>query len=90
MQVTREDLQHLAGSPLGAEHLQDEAARKFGTEEKRSPELVEMCKRVGKKWLPLGKLPPKKRQTKAEIAEHQIDIEDAIEAAGGKRGGAAA
>lgn len=87
MQVTREDLQHLASQPLGAEHLQTEAEQKFGTEEKRSGELVEMCKRVGKKWLPLGKLPPKKRMTKAQIAEHQIDIEDAIEAAGGKRGG---
>lgn len=86
--MDRVTLQDLANQPIGGKHLQEEAERKVHTEEKRSPELVATCKRASKIWLPEGKTPP--RQRKAEPSAAQIDIEDAIEAAGGTRGSRAA
>jgi hypothetical protein len=83
MNVSREDLQYLANQPLGSAHLQQEAERVAGRGTP-SGELVELCKRVSKRWLPQGKSPPRARHCNVEA--EQIDIEDAIEAAGGQRG----
>lgn len=89
MNVTREDLQSLVDQPLGAPHLEEEANRKNGTEERRSAELLEVCKRISKKWLPLGKRSPVRGACNEPTAQ-QIDLEDAVEQAGGRRGGRAA
>lgn len=86
MNVTRDDLQHLANQPLGAPHLEEEANRKNGTQERRSDELLEVCKRISKKWLPLGKKSPVRGACNEPTAT-QTDIEDAVEQAGGQRGG---
>lgn len=86
--MDRVTLQGLANQPIGGKHLQEEAERKAHTEEKRSPELVATCKRASKIWLPEGKTSPKQRNLVDPTT--QIDIEDAIEAAGGQRGGAKA
>jgi hypothetical protein len=88
MNVTREDLQFLANQPLGAPHLQKEAERVAG-HGTPSAELKELCKRVSKKFLPLGKTTPKRGACNEPTAT-QTDIEDAVEAAGGARGGKAA
>lgn len=84
MEVSRDDLQYLADQPLGAPHLQEEAERKNGLLPP-SAELSELCKRVGKKWLPLGRKSPRRGECNVPAAE-QTDLEDAVEAAGGKRG----
>jgi hypothetical protein len=81
-QVTnRELLQELANRPLG------EAAIEAGLE--TSMTISQRCQKT---WLPCGRrsaATPEARAAKREMAERQIDIEDAVEAAGGRRGSVA-
>lgn len=83
---TRDVLQELAGSSLGSTSLQEEADRVAKMQGLTpSAELKETIKRVSKKWLPQGRRPANRRGCNEPTAE-QCDIEDAVEAAGGKRG----
>jgi hypothetical protein len=83
---TRDLLQELATSPLGSKELQEKQTRR-GPNAKPLPEVLEVGKRCAKIWLPQGKKPPRgRKQCNVETAE-QTDIEDAVEAAGGRRGG---
>jgi hypothetical protein len=84
MEVDREQLQFLANQPLGSPELQNECDRIAHARGSipASGELKETAKRIAKKWLPLGKSPSRARKCNVETAE-QVDIEDAIEAAGG-------
>jgi hypothetical protein len=88
MEVDREQLQFLAEQRIGAPHLQAEADRIAHTNGAVRPsgELKETIKRAAKRWLPLGKRPLTVGACN-EPAAKQTDIEDAVEAAGGKRGG---
>ena len=87
MEVDREQLQFLADQPIGSPALQQECERLAHQRDARpSGELQETAKRIAKRWLPLGRTPPRSRKCNVETAE-QIDIEDAVEAAGGRRGG---
>jgi hypothetical protein len=84
-------LQQLTEEPLGSPALQqmaDAAFRRQHLEGKRSPpEVAEMAKRVSKIFLPAGRRQPKDdRGAREEFAARQIDIEDAVAAAGGSRG----
>jgi hypothetical protein len=89
MEIDREQLQYLTEQPLGAPHLQAEADRiaHANGAVKPSGELKATIKRTAKIWLPQGKRPPVRGACNEPTAE-QTDIEDAVEAAGGKRGGA--
>jgi len=92
---TRELLQELTELPIGSPELQVEAdatarARaQMGKSVKPSPKLQETIDRAAKKWLPQGKRRVSREEaiaaTRAFYA-NQTDIEDAVEAAGGKRG----
>jgi hypothetical protein len=91
----REILQELAAKPIGNEALQEEAQRVAhiaanGGRPHISAELRETIDRTRKIWLPQGKrsaAEANKRAAEAAAAV-QIDLEDAVEKAGGKRGGA--
>jgi len=86
---TRDLLQELAAKPIGSPELFEEACRKGLTREKVSAELAETVLRTSKKWLPAGKRAPTTPESRArqkELASLQIDLEDAVEAAGGQRG----
>lgn len=82
---TRELLQDLARLPIGSPDLQKEPLDKKGNVK---PEVKEAAKRASKLWLPQGKKPPPVRGACNEPTAEQTDIEDAVQAAGGKRGGA--
>jgi len=85
---TRDLLQDLASQPIGSPELQAEADRIAHNGNRPTAELKETIRRTAKIWLPQGKTPPRRGKCNIETAE-QIDIEDAVEAAGGKRGGQA-
>lgn len=87
MHVDREQLRILSELPIGARHLQDEADRIAHSGIKPTGELKETIKRAAKIWLPEGKKPPRPRSTCNAPDAQQTDLEDAVEAAGGKRGG---
>ena len=76
-----------AASPIGSPELQEEADRKAYKGEKPSPALKQTIKRTAKIWLPQGKKAARAGGACNEPDAKQIDIEDAVEAAGGKRGG---
>lgn len=80
-QVTdRELLQRLADQPLGLE----------GMEAYIPGAAEEVGRRCQKIWLPAGKRSANSREGRAArqaFREQQIDLEEAVEAAGGKRGG---
>ena len=89
----REVLQELAAKPIGSAELQDEAQRiahlaANGAKPHMTPELRETIDRTRKIWLPQGKRSAAEANRKAALAarEAQIDLEDAVEAAGGQRG----
>jgi hypothetical protein len=94
--TTREVLQELASAPIGSCELQAQADRQHQAELRgasskraRAPELTETVKRVAKVWLPQGRKVTSRQDSAEKIAAFnakQIDIEDAIEAAGGQRG----
>jgi hypothetical protein len=88
---TRNLLQELADAPIGSPELQDEADRIAHAKGavKPSAELTEAIKRASKLWLPQGRHPARRGACNEPAAE-QIDIEDAVESAGGKRGSAKA
>jgi hypothetical protein len=84
-------LQELAEEPLGSFRLQeiaDEAHRRLASRGiKPPPEVVAMAKRVSKIHLPAGRrLPKDERPAREEFASRQIDLEEAVEAAGGQCG----
>jgi hypothetical protein len=86
---TREVLLDLARTPIGSRELQDEADRKARRGIKPSAELQETIDRCKRKWLPQGKRTVSRadqREAEAAFYANQTDLEDAIEAAGGKRG----
>ena len=80
---TRELLQELAETPIGSPELQ---ARPLDAKGNVKPEVKEAARRAVKIWLPQGRKAAK-RGACNEPAAQQADIEDAVEAAGGKRGG---
>lgn len=83
---TRDLLQELAQQPIGSRELQAQPPRDENGNVK--PEVKEAAHRASKVWLPQGR--KASRTTPAErreFAERQTDIEDAVEAAGGRRGG---
>lgn len=88
MQVTdREILQELADRPIGGAGIPACSGPNF------APEAIEAARRASGIWLPMGKrsaATPELKARKKELREAQIDIEDAIEAAGGHRGTAGA
>lgn len=95
-QVTdRELLWELAQKPIGSPALQAEAQSvahivASGGTPSVSAELKEAGSRANKKWLPAGKRStsgPEERAKREAFYERQIDLEEAVEAAGGKRGG---
>lgn len=85
--VDRETLQFLAEQPIGSLALQAECDRiaHLRSGAKPSEELKEAAKRATKIWLPEGKKSPVRGACNEPNAT-QCDIEDAVEAAGGKRG----
>jgi hypothetical protein len=86
----REVLQELAARPIGSLELEAEANRLAHCPNgKPSPELAETIHRTRKIWLPQGKRSAVEANRKAArlAAEAQIDLEDAVAAAGGNRGG---
>lgn len=91
---TREVLQELVEKPIGSPALQEEAERVAymaanGGTPIISAELAEAGQRANKKWLPAGKRStsgPEARASREAFYERQIDLEEAIEAAGGQRG----
>jgi hypothetical protein len=92
--TTRDLLDDLAKSRLGSPALQEEADRVARSQGGAQPsaELKETIKRTAKKWLPQGKRTVSRAEAQAAAAafnSKQTDIEDAVERAGGKRGGSA-
>jgi hypothetical protein len=73
--TTREVLQELAAKPLGSPELQIEANR-LVPGEKPAGELAETIHRTRKIWL----------ASREAFHARQIDLEEAVEAAGGHRG----
>lgn len=84
---TRDVLQELTSTPIGSPELQTEADRIAHRGIKPSGELKETIKRAAKIWLPQGRKPNRPRAACNEPAAEQIDLEDAVEKAGGRRGG---
>jgi hypothetical protein len=85
-------LQQLVDEPLGGPEVKAALDRHlsraaFG---EKPPECVSaMAKRINRRFLPQGRrLPKDDKPERDEFAARQIDLEEAIEAAGGKRGGA--
>ena len=97
-QVTdREILQEMLERPIGSPRLQAEIEANLPRLQRESLkptwEMREAAQRASKKWLPAGKKPTRTPEIKAAeeaFYAKQIDIEDAVEAAGGSRGGTAA
>jgi hypothetical protein len=86
----REVLQSLAEEPLGGPDLQRLAENAARRQEKPPPAVRQMAKRINKIFLPRGKRTVRdadERQKQDDFAAKQIDLEDAVEAAGGSRGG---
>jgi hypothetical protein len=84
--TTRDVLQELAKEPLGCREFESRPLDENGNVR---PEIKAVSKRAAKIWLPQGRKVAKRGACNSPDAK-QTDIEDAVEAAGGKRGGAAA
>lgn len=85
---TREELFEMAARPIGDADLY-QRAKSVLPGEKPHPEVVEAAKRASKLWLPCGKksaVNAEAKEVRAEFNARQIDLEDAVEAAGGARG----
>lgn len=85
---TREELFEMAARPIGGPDT-FELAKAVLPGEKPPLEVVEAAKRAQKLWLPAGKTSAnttEAREAEALIKARNYDIEDAVEAAGGKRG----
>lgn len=86
-------LQELLDERLGSPEMQaraDAASRRQVLEGKRAvpSDVAALVKRVSKIHLPMGKrLPRDDKPARDEFAARQVDLEDAVEAAGGRRGG---
>jgi hypothetical protein len=79
-------LQWHLNEPLGSKELQKQCSPEYASAEAR-----EMARRVSKIYLPAGKRPtsgPAVREKKDAFYALQVDLEDVVEAAGGKRGSA--
>lgn len=84
---TRDMLETLAQSPIGSRELQ--ASPALDETGHVRPEVKEAAQRASKIWLPQGKRATNTREARAvreQFKQAQTDIEDAVEAAGGKRG----
>lgn len=91
---SREEIFHMAAEPIGSAALQREAEANMAAYArgalKPSMELKEAGQRAAKKWLPGGKkstVSAESKEAEKAFYERQVDLEDAIEAAGGHRGG---
>lgn len=82
--ITREELFELAASPIGGPEAKRAAAAHRPGRDKTPAILKEAGKRAAKIWLPRGK---RRTILSAGDPAAQTDLEDAVEAAGGKRGG---
>lgn len=81
-------LKALAEEPIGSKALQ--ARLPSNGQGHVPPEAKEAARRASKIWLPEGKRSTNSvetRQAKEEFFARQVDLEDAVEAAGGRRGG---
>lgn len=84
----REVLQELIAQPIGGRELMA-GYNANSLPHIMSAEAMEAGKRANKFWRPAGKISTATPEAKArdkEMREAQIDLEDAIEAAGGQRG----
>lgn len=80
--ISRDELFALAALPIGGEAARA-AVRNLRPGEKAPDVVKQAAKRAAKIWLPLGRKGPVGRGGPSDA---QIDLEDAVEAAGGKRG----
>lgn len=83
--LSRDELFALAEEPIGSRALQ---AGRY--DQIHDPDLVRAAKRASKLWLPRGRRGSNSREAKdadTAIRSTQFDLEDAVEAAGGSRGG---
>lgn len=88
------DIFALAARPIGSRALEQEAKDAFyheqhGGRASLSPELRETVKRTSQRWLPAGKksAADANRRAHDDAMARQTDLEDAVEQAGGTRGG---
>lgn len=81
--TSRDMLQMLASEPLGCREFENKPRDENGNVR---PEIKEVAKRITKRWLPQGRKTSRRARCNVETAV-QTDLEDAVEAAGGKRGG---
>lgn len=88
--IGREELFALAAKPLGDRELQSNPwAPTVEERALREKELAGFAKRAQKIWHPEGKrsaVTKEAREVAAELKARNFDLEDAVEAAGGKRG----
>lgn len=87
----REILRELAARPIGGEGAR--CWQKAPHVWDANDEAREAAKRAGKTWLPAGKRSAsskEEREYRKAFREQQIDLEDAVEQAGGQRGHMAA
>lgn len=85
---TRDELFEMAARPIGDPELFG-LAKNLLPGQKPHPEVVEASKRACKLWLPAGKksaVNVEAKEVRAEFDARQIDLEDAVESAGGQRG----
>lgn len=85
---TREELFEMAARPIGGPDT-FRLAKAVLPGEKPPLEVIEAGKRAQKLWLPAGKTSANTtvaREADAAIKALNYDLEDAVEAAGGKRG----
>lgn len=81
-------LQELAEERLGSPEMAARVKRLVETGQKVPPEAKALARRVAKIFLPQGKrLPKDDAAAREEFASRQIDLEQAIAAAGGQCGG---
>ena len=80
----RDVLELLAGEPIGSPDLQNHPLGKTGNVR---PEVKDAARRASKIWLPRGRLPARPPGECNVKGAQQIDLEDAVVAAGGERGG---
>jgi len=81
-------LQAMVNEPIGSREVQAQICFHQG-EWVGPPAAKEAARRAKKIWLPEGKRPANgddERRRREEFAARQVDLEEAVEAAGGARG----
>lgn len=90
--ISREELFELAAKPIGDRAIQQRISAAGGDPFGKimTPETTQAAKRAQKLWLPHGKQSANTtaaREAERELKALNYDLEDAVEAAGGTRGG---